>query len=193
MKILPRAIHGNDVAAYWEDFLPEEDIDFLKERCSLMAKKQAEIGDGVVQLDVRRTKVSFLDFNEESLPIYGKIADAFSRINSQFFRCDLDCLGEEMQLGHYTAKEKSHYDWHTDQDTSSGQIHRKLSMCLMLSDPKDFRGGHLQILNGKDPQNLEQKKGRAWFFPSYVLHRVTPVTKGVRQSAVVWATGEPWR
>lgn len=193
IKILPRGILGNEWAAYWENFLTPEDLEFLKEQYNKLHKKQAEIGDGAVELAVRNTQVTFMPFNMETHRVYSKIADAFAVVNSHFFRCDLDCLGEEMQLGYYDAKDKSHYEWHTDMDPGTGKINRKLSMCLMLSDPTEFEGGDLQIMTGKDPQTLEQTKGRAWFFPSYLLHRVTPVTKGVRQTAVVWATGEPWR
>ena len=67
-------------------------------------------------------------------------------------------------------------------------------MVLMLSDPSDFIGGQLQIKTESDvPIDLEQKKGRAWFFPSYVLHRVTPVVKGTRRSLVLWVGGPEFK
>jgi PKHD-type hydroxylase len=39
----------------------------------------------------------------------------------------------------------------------------------------------------------EKKKGSVLLFPSWILHRVTPVTKGVRKSIVVWVTGPKFR
>jgi PKHD-type hydroxylase len=64
----------------------------------------------------------------------------------------------------------------------------------MLSDPSEFEGGQLEIkVNNDDPVTLEQKRGRAWFFPSYVLHRVTPVTKGPRRSLVLWVGGPEFK
>ena len=37
------------------------------------------------------------------------------------------------------------------------------------------------------------KKGAAIIFPSFYLHRVTPVTSGIRKSFVLWVGGEPYR
>jgi PKHD-type hydroxylase len=67
-------------------------------------------------------------------------------------------------------------------------------MCLMLGDPAEFEGGDLEVMAGSAaPVTLEQRQGRAWFFPSYILHRVTPVTQGTRRSVVVWAGGPSFR
>jgi PKHD-type hydroxylase len=73
-------------------------------------------------------------------------------------------------------------------------VPRKLSMSLLLSDPSEFEGGEFEVKTDSDiPINLEQKRGRAWFFPSWALHRVTPVTKGVRKSLVLWVGGPPFK
>ena len=65
---------------------------------------------------------------------------------------------------------------------------------MLLSDPSEFEGGELQVKTCSDQiSTLETKKGRAWFFPSYTLHRVTPVTKGVRRSLVLWSGGPEFR
>jgi PKHD-type hydroxylase len=67
-------------------------------------------------------------------------------------------------------------------------------MALLLNNPEDFEGGEFQVKADSDvSKNLELKKGRAWFFPSWVLHRVAPVTKGVRKSLVVWAGGPSFK
>jgi PKHD-type hydroxylase len=63
----------------------------------------------------------------------------------------------------------------------------------MLSDNSEYEGGEFQIKVGEKNEVLETKKGRAWFMPSYILHRVTPITKGVRKTAVVWAGGDQWK
>ena len=67
-------------------------------------------------------------------------------------------------------------------------------MVLSLSEPSEFEGGLLQVkIDNDEPKTLELKKGRAWFFPSYVLHRVTPVTKGIRKSVVIWVGGPAFK
>ena len=65
---------------------------------------------------------------------------------------------------------------------------RKLSMSINLND--DFEGGDL-ILYDSDP--IKQKTGNATFFPSFMPHEVTPVTKGTRYSLVMWFLGPPLR
>ena len=67
-------------------------------------------------------------------------------------------------------------------------------MVLLLSNPSEFEGGQLQIkANNDEPINLEMKRGRAWFFPSYTLHTVTPVTRGIRKSLVLWVGGPEFK
>ena len=66
---------------------------------------------------------------------------------------------------------------------------RKMSMTLNLNDPSEYEGGELRLFGvGK----LPEEKGRLSFFPSYLPHEVTPVTKGVRYSLVAWFLGPPW-
>ena len=66
---------------------------------------------------------------------------------------------------------------------------RKISMTLLLSDPKDFKGGELEILGNK--KRVDLKRGHAIFFASFIRHRVKPVTKGNRKSLVMWFGGPP--
>jgi PKHD-type hydroxylase len=71
-------------------------------------------------------------------------------------------------------------------------ITRKLSLVMCLSDPeKDFVGGEFEINvgNQEEPETILMKKGRMIFFPSYIIHRVKPVTKGIRKTIVIWITG----
>jgi PKHD-type hydroxylase len=65
---------------------------------------------------------------------------------------------------------------------------RKLSLVCQLSDPSEYEGGELQINTG-EIFTPEKQKGTVILFPSYLLHRVTPVTKGTRRSLVLWIEG----
>ena len=64
---------------------------------------------------------------------------------------------------------------------------RILSFTVQLSDPAEYEGGELQI----GLQNMTRTRGSAVVFPSYQLHRVSPVTEGRRASLVGWVMGEP--
>ena len=105
-------------------------------------------------------------------------------------------------------KKGQYYDWHCDsmdtpydepEDTNQHGKIRKLSMTLSLSDPKDYNGGDLEFDfrctdEGSQPQICKEvrPKGSIIVFPSFVWHRVKPVTKGIRHSLVCWNVGQPY-
>ena len=107
-----------------------------------------------------------------------------------------------------------YYGWHCDSwdkpynkpdDLNSHGKIRKLSVTISLSEPEDYVGGNLEfdMRNQKDWEQDKKKaihecteirpRGSIIVFPSFVWHRVAPVTKGTRYSLVVWNLGEPWR
>ena len=65
---------------------------------------------------------------------------------------------------------------------------RKISMSLILND--DYEGGDLILFSTRISK---QETGSMIFFPSFLSHEVTPVTKGTRYSLVMWFLGNPWR
>ena len=111
-------------------------------------------------------------------------------------------------------KQGGFYNWHRDAgldesyaykdkgENFDGKI-RKISMTLLLNDPKDFEGGDLEFDYGRDEQGKMEDRlnickearsqGSIIFFPSFIPHRVTPVTKGTRYSLVMWTLGKPFR
>jgi PKHD-type hydroxylase len=67
---------------------------------------------------------------------------------------------------------------------------RKISASLLLNDESEYEGGDLKIL---DETVKTKKQGSIIVFPSFMAHQVTPVTKGVRYSAVCWMAGPKWK
>jgi predicted 2-oxoglutarate/Fe(II)-dependent dioxygenase YbiX len=104
-------------------------------------------------------------------------------------------IGLEMiEFAQYTEYNKSsHYNWHMDSEIefSKEPPVRKISMSILLSDPKEFVGGELEFIEEGKP--MELKKGEAVFFASFIRHRVKPVKKGIRKSLVMWFGGEPFK
>ena len=82
--------------------------------------------------------------------------------------------------------------WHQDYGGPLS-ISRKLSLVVQLSDPFEYEGGNLQIKTGQEEQNVRKQRGLIVAFPSYVLHQVTPVTTGSRQSLVAWVSGPAFK
>lgn len=185
---------GKETVAFWENFLSPEDIGFILALPEWHNSGKGTIGTGQTDLSVRSSTIGWMGRNESNLHIWHKLETCVKQVNSRFFRFDLTGFYEGAQLGLYSSATADHYTWHIDSDTNPLRTPRKLSMALLLSDPSEFEGGELQIKSTSDtPVTLEQKQGRAWFFPSYTLHRVTPVTKGVRRSLVIWIGGPEFK
>ena len=108
-------------------------------------------------------------------------------------------FSESCQFTKYVGSKKQHYDWHTDsgpRKNENGKI-RKLSMTVALVDGTEYEGGDFEV-NLNDPQKEAihvikpaKLKGSVTIFPSFVWHRVTPVTSGTRYSLVNWHQGWP--
>jgi PKHD-type hydroxylase len=66
------------------------------------------------------------------------------------------------------------------------QIRTDLSMTIFLSDPASYDGGELALESPVGEETIKLEAGEAVIYPSTMLHRVTPVTRGVRLAAVTW-------
>ena len=87
------------------------------------------------------------------------------------------------------------YDWHSDYGVSPKRgVYRKLSMTIQLSDPSEYEGGELEIVDYYNRTHIFPKeKGMFIVFDSRIPHRVCPVTNGTRMSLVGWANGPKLR
>lgn len=83
-----------------------------------------------------------------------------------------------------------HYISHIDSVMTLDERQRKLTVVLLLNDPDEYSGGDLKIIETTIPT---KNKGTVIVFPSFMAHCVTPVTSGVRYSAVCWLTGPKFR
>ena len=80
------------------------------------------------------------------------------------------------------------YDYHIDLGPSRLASTRKLGFTLFLND--EYEGGEFQIKTGRENYiPPHQETGNLLFFPSYLVHRVTLVTKGTRSVIVGWIHG----
>lgn len=79
------------------------------------------------------------------------------------------------------------YEAHIDTFHSNSDETRKLTALAFLND--DFEGGKFYIMDSGVKLYPEQKKGTVIVFPSFLLHGVEPVTKGIRYSVVTWLLG----
>ena len=61
-----------------------------------------------------------------------------------------------------------------------------LSATLFLAEPDEYDGGALEIEGELGAQSVKLAAGDLVLYPSSSLHRVTPVTRGVRLAAFFW-------
>ncbi len=80
--------------------------------------------------------------------------------------------------------------WHVDCGGGPTST-RKLTLTALLSSPSTFDGGILTIPG--QVRELHRDIGDVVIFPSYVAHKVTTLTRGVRHTLVVWAHGTHFR
>ena len=139
------------------------------------------------------------------------------RANRENFLYDLRCIdAESMQYTSYA--EGQYYHWHNDSGLASHykpisngdrketdkqqqdfmnentELVRKLSFTLQLSDPDDYEGGNVQLLDERGENYIApRQRGCIILFDSRTQHRVLKVTKGTRKSIVGWVVGPRWK
>jgi PKHD-type hydroxylase len=139
---------------------------------------------------VRKSETSFIYPHDYSAWIFERLTGLVWNMNQAHFRFDLSAFEQGLQFTRYNS-EGSHYTWHIDRGSTVGI--RKLSLVLQLSDPGNYEGGDLELMFGAEPTVIEKRRGRIVVFPSWALHRVTPVISGCRESLVAWISGPPFK
>lgn len=199
---------------YYSD-LPEDIVDIIER--DLKVKFDSDMADSKLAGDAlnkekRNSKNAWVPTNHW---LGGFMWHYIERANRENFLYDLRCIdGESMQYTQYD--EGQFYGWHNDaglanqykpvsvgnrqeglaQDflNENTELVRKLSFVLQLSEPSDYEGGNLQLLDevGKT-YFAPRKRGTVILFDSRTQHRVLKVTKGQRKSIVGWTVGPRWK
>jgi PKHD-type hydroxylase len=187
---------------YFDDVFKEEEITRIVEYCETKEFLKGGLLSNDLSLNetIRKSNVNFHNPNKENNWIFERLNWAIERINDDFYNLDLNGY-DSFQYSQYKSAQLGKYDWHIDMFTGDASPTnnagtRKLSLTFLLSEPNvDFEGGDFQITQGSEnqAQTIEMKKGRIIAFPSFILHRVTPVTKGERKSIVIWVEGPKFK
>jgi len=204
---------------YFSD-IPTNIVDTIEEDLKLKFDPHLELskvgggGGGVVDTGIRNARNAWIPTDHW---LGGYVWHYVQRANRENFLYDLENIdGESMQYTVYGKDE--YYGWHTDSDLATHykpirtgnrgtgeQIAqdfinencekvRKLSFSLLLSDPEDYRGGNLQLIDETGKSYIApRQRGTIILFDSRTKHRVTKVTQGVRKSIVGWTVGPRWK
>ena len=167
----------------------------------------------------RNSENAWIDTNHW---IAGFIWHYVNKANRENFRYDLTNIdGENLQYTKYS--EGQYYNWHNDAGISnyykpqyvghsgnfdddpdnlqttdflkaSCELVRKLSFTLQLSDPDEYEGGNVQLIDEAGRSYIApRQRGTIILFDSRTQHRVIKVKKGVRKSIVGWVLGPRWK
>jgi PKHD-type hydroxylase len=168
---------------------------------------------GKTNKNIRNSKNSWIPTSHW---IGGFLWHYIQRANRENFLYDLTNIdGEKIQFTYYDAGD--YYHWHNDaglslcrkptsvgnsdiQNVADDFIHkncesiRKLSIVVQLSDPDEYEGGNLQIMDERGKSYIAPRtKGTIIIFDSRSQHRVLKVKSGLRKSLVAWVVGPRWR
>jgi PKHD-type hydroxylase len=150
--------------------------------------------DERVHDNIRKSDIAWLSpEGGEHRWLFDRIKDCVNAVNADWFRYNL--IGfEGIQFTKYSGKgQPDFYASHTDlKSTELGTI-RKLSFSIQLSDPEAYDGGDVLLYDSLSVSaTMSKTVGSITFFPSYTIHEVLPVTRGIRYSLVGWAHGPPF-
>jgi PKHD-type hydroxylase len=170
--ILPHEL--NQIHTFWND----------------QESQQGELeGDETPAEEIRKSSVVPLSYGGEMDWLFDRLAPFIAQAN-QYYNFDLRGFYEPFQLSEY--KEGDFFDWHLDFGTGASSI-RKLSFSIQLSNPKAYEGGDLEFRINNNIVQAPRTPGTVIIFPSFVMHRVSKVTKGTRRSIVGWIAGPPYK
>lgn len=190
---IPQHYPNIDLMNYYyftEVFTPDE-IREIIELCEKLPKEVATVEYNETSEDIRRSEVAWLEPNDETKWIYDRLGEYVLSANEEMgWNFDISGMFEDIQYSIYMDN-GGHYNWHSDIGVNTA--HRKLSMTLLLSTPEEYDGGKLEFNIGSSVMEGPRDVGSLTVFPSYLLHRVTPVVSGVRRSLVLWVSGEPFK
>jgi len=177
--------------AYYNNLFSPEECKKIIDYANQFEKEIGAVGhQEKTNVKIRQSQLVWFSPNDENKWIYEKLTGAITKLNDDYFNFDLFGFSEPLQFTEYTAP-NGHYGKHTD--CAYNTRIRKLSIVIQLSDPKDYKGGELQIHITDNPFVMEKGQGTLICFPSYSLHEVTPITKGTRYTLVGWITGKPFK
>jgi PKHD-type hydroxylase len=168
----------------FEKALPSDFCDYLVKATKWEEEAKIRRDGNIVEPVSRISQISWLN----TMSPIGCIAQSYFLEANKIWNYNLSSI-EKVQMTKYSVG--GHYDWHMDSfEPNENNEQRKLSISILLND--DFEGGGLEI-QGKTIENVLKSKGDIVVFPSFLTHKVVPITKGTRYSAVSWAYGATFR
>ena len=158
-------------------FLPEE-VEQIIELGDALVLSEGKIKDNKVDHSVRNSRIAWIHPSPSTWWLFDRAI--------MVFKSGLPF--STLQSMQYTVYyDKGHYDFHRDIGTGDEIMKARVNVgILQLSSPSEYKGGVLQIKYEDQVIDVMKTKGMVTTFPNELLHRVTPVTSGVRKTLIMW-------
>ena len=197
MAVLPQADHMPGYAAFYSGFKPNlaftpEECDRIIATANQQYASKARVGSEATSktdLSIRNVDQYHIGLNDDTRWIYDKLMLATAMANHEHFKYNISGITHELQLLHYRSDDgNGHYDWHVDVGHGHSAC-RKISISVMLSPDDKYKGGDFEVNDHGVLRQGIREQGSINLFPSYMPHRVAPVTEGERWALVIWING----
>lgn len=141
---------------------------------------------GVVDYNFRSSESFYIQHSSSTEWLFEKLQTYVLIANADHFGFSITGFEGEFQIIEYSST-GSNLKLHMDRGYDAPV--RKLSAIVQLSDPAEYSGCDVELLLSEDAEVLPKTKGTLIIFPSFIMHRVTPLLSGKRRSLVSWVTG----
>jgi PKHD-type hydroxylase len=192
MRTTPKLLESNTVV--WRDLFSKAQLDALEKQCDALTLEPARLSSGKTD-NIRSTGIAWLHRTPQTEDLYLRMEAVVLKLNMDLFHADLTGM-LPFQFARYAADGGGYFDWHSDYGRRADapeQEPRKITLSLQLSDGADYDGCDLEVRTGHPVDVAPRERGTLVAFWSNALHRVTPITRGVRKSLVMWAAGPEFR
>ena len=185
----------NSIWQMWARDVSPTTCNKIIQECEQLSPMEAGVGgQSVTTVDnkIRKSEIRWAgDIQWIKDLIYGYASTA----NRNAFGFDINYL-QDVQYTIYKGTDEGFYNWHYDTFWAGENAYdRKISVIIQLSDPSDYEGGEFLLEDQYEQPNATELKqrGTVLCFPSFFMHTVKPVTKGIRKSLVAWIEGPKFR
>jgi PKHD-type hydroxylase len=136
----------------------------------------------------RNSLIAFIRPSSETDWLAAKLLSLANKVNEHY---GFDVIAETLSMQYTRYEAGGKIGWHDDYDCASANP-RKISMTVQLSEATDYDGGALEFFpSGELP--FSRCIGTTILFPSFLMHQVDTVTRGLRESLVAWFAGSNFR
>ena len=184
---------------YYNSYFDAEVCDYILTQGLKLPQQDAKMGIGneFENTEFRRSKIRFIMNTDKNFKfLFDEIWKMAIQANDEWFGFNITKMSY-IQLAEYDESYQGEYKEHHDVFwvNNDPKYHRKLSAVIQLTDPKKYEGGYLELVEASEKPNEKdiRNQGSTIFFPSFLRHQATSVTKGTRYSLACWFDGPKWQ